>query len=139
MAKLARSASGNGYISTLADEDRVLRRTPLVMSWRNQFYPHLAMATLCTALGSKIQTPMIKISSAGIESIRLSRTHRRRGKMKDHLGPNDHPQPDSTQPQPIVPNGVRNPFLQTAVPAQKLADSPYGAGHAPDSGCKKGP
>ncbi len=63
-----------GFMNTLTDEDGVLRRTPLFMSWQGQLYPQLSLATLLAAFQDKIPDPIIKVTQGGIESIKIGNT-----------------------------------------------------------------
>ncbi|WDP85663.1 MAG: adenylate/guanylate cyclase domain-containing protein [Desulfobacter sp.] len=71
---LMASARRAGYMNTFTDMDGVLRRVPLIMAWKGQIYPHLALATLMTGLEGKIPDPVIKVSPGGISSIRIGST-----------------------------------------------------------------
>ena len=61
-------------MNTQTDMDGVLRRVPLMISWKGKIYPHLSLATLLTALKGKIPDPMIKMTRGGIESLKIGST-----------------------------------------------------------------
>lgn len=67
-----------GFMNIIADDDGVLRRTPLFIAWNGQIYPQLALATMLNLRYAKrqekISEPLIKISSNGVESIKLDKT-----------------------------------------------------------------
>ncbi|MCF6248091.1 MAG: CHASE2 domain-containing protein [Desulfobacula sp.] len=66
---LLKSAKNSGFMNTITDQDGVLRRTPLLISWEKKIYPQLALATLLAASDPQQPDPVIKISKQGIESI----------------------------------------------------------------------
>lgn len=63
-----------GFMNTLTDNDGVLRRVPMMLSWQGKIYPHLSLATLLTALKGRIPDPMLKVSRGGIESLKIGNT-----------------------------------------------------------------
>ncbi|MBF0241320.1 MAG: adenylate/guanylate cyclase domain-containing protein [Desulfamplus sp.] len=64
-----------GFMNTLSDEDGILRRTPLFISWNGKLYTQLALATLLQSLSKKgAYEPIIKLYENGIESIRIGNT-----------------------------------------------------------------
>ena len=68
---LSEKSKISGFINTAADEDGVLRNTPLLLTWRDQIYPSLALAALWVALDQPACA--LKISKGGIESLRLGK------------------------------------------------------------------
>ena len=50
IAPLQQAAVANGFVTTFADGDGVIRRTPLVMTYQGQAYPSLALATVMVYL-----------------------------------------------------------------------------------------
>jgi len=66
---LARNVPATGFITIAADEDGLFRRVPLLISSKGKIYPSLAVAALRQAMG--IDTIMVKLSTLGVESIRL--------------------------------------------------------------------
>jgi adenylate cyclase len=65
------NAASAGFFNTVSDRDGQLRRTPLLIYCQGKVYPNLALATLHTVL-DKPQI-MLKITSGGLESIRLGK------------------------------------------------------------------
>lgn len=72
LTKLITAAPDAGFFNTMTDEDGTVRRSPLLLSWQEQLYPSLSMATLRTALGKP--PVVLKTSSGGIESLRIAST-----------------------------------------------------------------
>jgi len=50
--ELISAASGLGYLNSTPDRDGILRRVPLVMTYKSKFYPSLAMEALRLAQGA---------------------------------------------------------------------------------------
>ncbi|MCF8092394.1 MAG: adenylate/guanylate cyclase domain-containing protein [Desulfotignum sp.] len=71
---LMHKAGHAGFMNTLTDRDGVLRKVPLMMGFEGKIYPHLSLATLMTALQKNIPDPVLKITSGGIDSIRIGHT-----------------------------------------------------------------
>jgi adenylate cyclase len=69
---LTKSAKASGFFNTVPDPDGILRRTPLLIKYKQKYYPSLSLATLMTAMGAK--QVMIKVKHTGVESIRLGKT-----------------------------------------------------------------
>ena len=67
---LSRAASGSGFVNTLPDGDGVIRRTPLLISYRDKLYPSLALATLMQSYG--IDKVILKIKADGSILMRLN-------------------------------------------------------------------
>ena len=74
LAALLASGAGAGYMNTQTDMDGVLRRVPLVMSWKGKLYPHLSLVTLLTALKGRVPAPILKINKGGIGSMKIGST-----------------------------------------------------------------
>jgi adenylate cyclase len=74
MPVFSQSVAHSGFMNTITDKDGVLRRTPLFISWHKKLYPHLSLATLLSAFKDKISDPVIKITSGGIESMKIGKT-----------------------------------------------------------------
>ncbi|OKY74075.1 MAG: hypothetical protein BM485_15795 [Desulfobulbaceae bacterium DB1] len=53
LAELSRAVESSGFLNYPADEDGVLRRVPLLITYRGKLYPSLALATAMRALGRK--------------------------------------------------------------------------------------
>jgi adenylate cyclase len=71
---LMNSARHAGFMNTLTDRDGVLRQVPLLMSYGDHIYPHLSLATLMAALSGQIPDPVLKVTSGGIEAIKIGTT-----------------------------------------------------------------
>ncbi|MGM0610133.1 MAG: CHASE2 domain-containing protein [Thermodesulfobacteriota bacterium] len=69
---LTAEAKAAGFFNTVADRDGLLRRTPLLISCNGKVFPSLALATLREALGNP--QIMAKITSGGLESVRIGRS-----------------------------------------------------------------
>jgi adenylate cyclase len=69
IAELAGLCPGAGFFNTVPDIDGVLRKTPLVVYWKETVYPSLALATLLQGLPD--QQVLLKVSSGGIESMNV--------------------------------------------------------------------
>ncbi len=62
--------SRSGFYNTITDEDGIIRRVPLLVSWRGNIYPSLSLATLMQALGT--ENALVKVSASGPEELRLA-------------------------------------------------------------------
>lgn len=60
-----------GFFNTVADNDGQLRRTPLLIACADKIYPNLSLALLRTVFDNA--QVMVKLNSAGLESIRLEK------------------------------------------------------------------
>ncbi|MBN2141569.1 MAG: adenylate/guanylate cyclase domain-containing protein [Desulfovibrionaceae bacterium] len=72
LAVLAEAAPQCGFFTTAPDFDGVLRRVPLLIHWQGKLYPSLALAGLLQATGKRHL--LLKLSPAGVESLRLGKT-----------------------------------------------------------------
>ncbi len=72
LPRLTENSAAAGFFNTVADRDGLLRKTPLLISCQGKVYPSLALATLRSALGDP--QVVIRITSGGMESIRLGKT-----------------------------------------------------------------
>lgn len=63
-----------GFMNTITDRDGVLRRTPLLISWKGKIYPQLSLATALVALQSGVDDPMILTDPQGIEALVINET-----------------------------------------------------------------
>jgi len=68
---LAEKAISSGFINTMSDKDGILRSTPLLLTRQGQIYPSLALAALWIAFDQPAGA--LKMSSAGVESLRLGK------------------------------------------------------------------
>ncbi|MCI4624441.1 MAG: CHASE2 domain-containing protein [Candidatus Magnetoovum sp. WYHC-5] len=73
LKKLGESVQVSGFINSTTDEDGVVRRVPLIISYNGQIYPNLSLATLLLAISEK-QIFLHTISGA-IDSIQIADTH----------------------------------------------------------------
>ncbi len=69
LAVLTQNASNSGFFTTSADDDGILRATPLMLIYNEKIYPALSLATLLAALGNP--QVAVKVNPGGIESIRI--------------------------------------------------------------------
>jgi adenylate cyclase len=74
LPQLLEKSAHAGFMNTLTDGDGVLRRVPLMISWKGKIYPHLSLATLLVALKGKVPDPILKVTRGGIESIKIGST-----------------------------------------------------------------
>ncbi len=72
LKSLADAARTSGFFNTMTDEDGIVRRTPLIISWQGEYYPSLSLATLQTALGKPQM--VLKTTKGGIESLKIGST-----------------------------------------------------------------
>ena len=66
---LARAVSRSGFINIVVDSDGVLRRTPLVIKRKGEYYPSLALAAWLQARG--LRQAVLTASARGAESLKL--------------------------------------------------------------------
>ena len=83
--ELARASHGVGFISVQTDRDGVFRRVPLLIRYRQKFYPSMVMRLVCDYLGV---TPE-KISVRGGEYITLHGAQLKSGLKRDIAIPID--------------------------------------------------
>ncbi|MCK5437002.1 MAG: CHASE2 domain-containing protein [Desulfobulbaceae bacterium] len=69
---LAESTGDSGFVNIRPDNDGVVRRIPMLMRFKDKIYPSLALASVMKAVGAK--RVFLKVSSLGIESLRLNKT-----------------------------------------------------------------
>jgi adenylate cyclase len=94
------NAISSGFINTIPDEDGVLRRTPLIIKYKENYYPSLALATLAQAL--RVKQTLLKTNSKGVESLYLDKMaipldsggnllirYRGKGKTGDYISASD--------------------------------------------------
>lgn len=73
LKELATAAGHSGFLNALPDEDGIIRRTPLIISWNGKIYPSLALSALQATF--KEQLPVtLKVTAGGIESMRIGAT-----------------------------------------------------------------
>ena len=65
------AAKGSGFANTLPSDDGVIRRTPLLISYKGELYPSLAVATAMHAMD--IESAALKIQADGSIFMRLGR------------------------------------------------------------------
>ena len=66
---LSNAVKSSGFINTLLDDDGVVRRTPLIVTYADKFYPSLAVANLMRAMD--IQNATLRIQADGSILMRL--------------------------------------------------------------------
>ncbi len=66
------AAAGSGFFNISPETDGILRRVPLIMEHKGQWYPSLALATLMKALGTK--DVLLKPDKKGVDSLYLNHT-----------------------------------------------------------------
>ena len=66
---LGEAARGAGFFTTVPDLDGMLRRTPLIIYFKGQIYPSLALAMLMQATGNT--QIILKMKQGGVESIKF--------------------------------------------------------------------
>ena len=66
---LSEAAGSSGFVNTLPDDDGVIRRTPLLVSYDGKLYPSLAVANLMRA--RNLQNVTLKIEADGSILMRL--------------------------------------------------------------------
>lgn len=74
---LSSAADMAGFYNTRPDSDGVLRRTPLVYSYKNVMYPSLGLATYLEAIRSltgKLPQAVLRLTPDGVDSLRLGDT-----------------------------------------------------------------
>ena len=69
---LAQAATSTGFFNATPDQDGILRRVAMLINWKGQMYPNLAMATLMEATGDK--NLLLKLDTQGTESLRYGGT-----------------------------------------------------------------
>ncbi len=69
VAALSNAASPSGFLNVAPDPDGIIRRVPLVIRYKESWYPSLALATTLQALGADLV--VLEASAGGLEAIRL--------------------------------------------------------------------
>ncbi|MBU1040179.1 MAG: adenylate/guanylate cyclase domain-containing protein [Proteobacteria bacterium] len=69
---LAQAATATGYFNATPDPDGTLRRVSLLINYKEQIYPSLALATLMEAAGE--HNILLKLDTQGTESLRYGGT-----------------------------------------------------------------
>jgi adenylate cyclase len=80
LQELSAAAAGSGFINVRPDKDGIFRRAPLVIRYKNRYYPSLGLATVMKA--GNIDSVALRASSQGLEEIVLEET----AIPVDHLG-----------------------------------------------------
>ncbi|MCF6290605.1 MAG: adenylate/guanylate cyclase domain-containing protein, partial [Desulfobacterales bacterium] len=73
LKELAAAAGYSGFLNALPDEDGIIRKTPLLISWNGKIYPSLALSALQATFKEKLPVSL-KLTSGGIESMRIGTT-----------------------------------------------------------------
>ncbi|MBU0970489.1 MAG: adenylate/guanylate cyclase domain-containing protein [Proteobacteria bacterium] len=74
LPQLLEKSAHAGFMNTSTDEDGVLRRVPLMISWKGKIYPHLSLATLLVAFKGRVPDPILKVTQGGVESLKIGST-----------------------------------------------------------------
>jgi adenylate cyclase len=69
---LAQAATATGYFNATPDPDGILRRVALLINYKDQIYPSLALSTLMEAVGE--HNILLKLDTQGTESLRFGGT-----------------------------------------------------------------
>lgn len=69
-ALFGRHLQGQGFFNTKIDRDGLVRRSPLILRYEDDFYPSLALLTLSKHLGEPIA---LKLDATGIGEVRLGK------------------------------------------------------------------
>lgn len=88
LPELLEAAPGLGFMNTAPDSDGVLRRMPLLMRYRDNIYPNLALAAYLQARGLKGRETVLRSSGAGAGSLCIGNASvplDRRGRMLLHF------------------------------------------------------
>ena len=67
---LNRAAKYEGFFNSMPDEDGIIRRTPLIIAWKDQLYPNLALSSLINA-GYGKKRRLLEVSTGGISAFLL--------------------------------------------------------------------
>jgi adenylate cyclase len=69
---LSEAVTGSGFFNISPDRDGVLRKVPMIIEYKDKFYPSLSLSTLMVALN--INQAILRTNSFGIESLCLDKT-----------------------------------------------------------------
>jgi adenylate cyclase len=72
LRRLSRAAGGSGFFNIAPDPDGIMRRVPLIIEYKDQLYPSLALATFMRALA--INEAVLKTSRSGEDFLTLDKT-----------------------------------------------------------------
>ena len=67
---LNKAAKYEGFFNSMPDEDGIIRRTPLIISWKDKLYPNLALSSLLEA-GYGQKRRLLEVSSGGVNAFLL--------------------------------------------------------------------
>ncbi len=67
---LNRAAKYEGFFNSMPDEDGIIRRTPLIISWKGKLYPNLALSSLLEA-GYGQKRRLLEVSTGGVSAFFL--------------------------------------------------------------------
>ncbi len=68
---LKKEIKNTGFLNTLPDEDGILRKTPLLISYNDRIYPGFSLAILLNALNHPPVS--IAVTSGGVESMKIGK------------------------------------------------------------------
>jgi len=71
LGMLSRSAPASGFFNVIPDDDGVIRRVPLLISYQGRIYPSLALATVMRSAGA--DQLVVRTSPQGLEGIVLGK------------------------------------------------------------------
>jgi len=66
---LIQAAPAAGFFNAIPDEDNILRRSPLLLSYRDRILPSLALSTVMEAYG--VKNALLKVTEGGVSSLTL--------------------------------------------------------------------
>ncbi len=67
---LVQAAPAAGFFNAIPDEDNILRRSPLLLSYKDRVLPSLALATIMEAYG--VKSALLKVTEGGVSSLTLN-------------------------------------------------------------------
>lgn len=124
---LGAAAPSSGFFTTVPDLDGMLRRTPLIIYFKGQIYPSLALAMLMQASGNK--QIVLKVKEDGVESIKfadrvipLDRKGRMLLKYRGKGGTFRYISATDILEQKLAPNELRGKFALIGTSAAGLKD-----------------
>jgi len=68
ISRLARAAAGGGFFSLFTDDDGVIRRIPLIVNYRDSFFPPLSLEALKLYLGQQVS---FSVGEYGVEQAEI--------------------------------------------------------------------
>jgi len=68
ISRLTRAASGGGFFSLFTDDDGAIRRIPLIVNYRDSFFPPLSLEALKLYLGKQVS---FSVTEYGVERVEI--------------------------------------------------------------------